>query len=224
MVSLECLQFGDTCWLGPGPLKPHPCSPLEPPHFPGAPHFPHVTRRLFLWQVLDKIMLSDFIFFSPMYRFFSVAVTALVSPPTSLAPQGYSPPNVMEILVAHIYGAFPYVPGTVVALTSTVRRAVPLFYGWGSRGTLGWCTLVKVISPACGVCDGSILVPFTASRSRLRPVRGLLGGYYSRRLCRGPPHLGLLHGLHAGVHLGLHALLVLVQLELHPLQVLHVLG
>ena len=105
MVSLECLQFGDTCWLGPGPLKPHPCSPLEPPHFPGAPHFPHVTRRLFLWQVLDKIMLSDFIFFSPMYRFFSVAVTALVSPPTSLAPQGYSPPNVMEILVAHIYGA-----------------------------------------------------------------------------------------------------------------------
>ena len=161
-----------------------------------------------------------------MYRFFSVAVTALVSPPMSPAPRGYSPPNVMEILVAHIYGAFPYVPGTVVALTSTVRRglSLPPFYGWGSQGTVGWCTLARVISPACGVCDGSILVPFTASRSHLRPVGGLLRGYYSRRLCRDPPHLGLLQGLHAGIHLGLHALLVLLQLGLHPLQVLRVLS
>ena len=72
-----------------------------------------------------------------MYRFFSVAVTALVSLPTSPAPQGYCPPNVVEILVAHIYGAFPHVPGTVVALTSNVRRGLSLlpFYGWGSQGT-----------------------------------------------------------------------------------------
>ena len=124
-----------------------------------------------------------------MYRFFSVAVTALVSLPMSPAPRGYSPPNVVEILVAHIYGALPHVPGTVVALTSNVRRglSLPPFYGWGSQGTVGWCTLAKVISPACGVCDGSILVPFTASRSHLRSVGGLLRGYYSRRLCRDSP-------------------------------------
>lgn len=31
VVPRECLQFGETCWLGPGPPKPLPCSPLEPP-------------------------------------------------------------------------------------------------------------------------------------------------------------------------------------------------
>lgn len=42
----------------------------------------------------------------------------------------------------------------------------------------------------------------------------------------GLPHLGLLHSLHAGIeviNLGLHDLLVLLQLGLDPLQVLHVL-
>lgn len=65
----------------------------------------------------------------------------------SLAPQGYSLPNVMEILVAHIYGDFPYVPGTVVALTSTVRRAVPLFYGC-AEAHLGGAPWPRLYPPA----------------------------------------------------------------------------
>lgn len=69
--------------------------------------------------------------FSPWIAFQRGRDCTCLSSSRLLAPQGYSLPNVMEILVAHIYGDFPYVPGTVVALTSTVRRAIPLFYGWG---------------------------------------------------------------------------------------------
>ena len=155
-----------------------------------------------------------------MHRSFSVVVTALVSP-MSAAPRGYGPPNGLVILVAHICGAFPYVPGTVVALTSIVMGIIFMPVLWMGKPRHGW-VLAKVISPACGVCDGSVSVPFTAPRLSLRPVRGL-GGYYLKRLCGDPAHLGLLRGLHSGVDLGLHALLVLLQLGHHPLQVLHVL-
>lgn len=95
--------------------------------------------------------------------------------------------------------------------------------------------LAKVIHLPVGSVTGSSRLP----SQHLEHAPGLLGAWgicvkqpdAGARPCDSgggvpPPHLGLLHCLHAGVEvvdLSLHDLLVLLQLGLDPLQVLHVL-
>lgn len=83
----------------PGTPKHHPCSPLEPP-------FPHVTRRLFLWQLLDKGVLNGLLAFPSCHVSLFHYGDACISVVTL--------PSLSHLLI------FSYVPGTVEALTTAL--------------------------------------------------------------------------------------------------------